>query len=248
MDIFAVKYVLKNLILPPAGPVILAILGLGLANLTRLRRTGTALCAVALVSLWLLATPLIADVLERAAERDPALDLNVVPHADAIVILAGGVRAAATEYGSPAPSLTTLQRLTYGAYVARVTRLPVLVSGSTEETAAMRDSLQRDFGVPVQWVENRSRDTHENALLSAVILKKAGASTIVLVTSGTHMPRASAEFRAAGFTVIPAPTGIWTHGRPEWRRWVPQPEALWRSQSALYEGLGNLVLALHGSH
>jgi uncharacterized SAM-binding protein YcdF (DUF218 family) len=248
VDFYAVKYLLKNLLLPPAGPVILALFGLGLANLTRLRRSGMALCALALASLWLLATPLVADVLERAAERDPVLDLNAVPHADAIVILAGGVRGSETEYRGPSPSVTTLQRLAYGAQVARVTRLPVLVSGSAEEATAMSDSLQRDFGVQVRWIEGRSRDTHENALLSGVILKTAGILRIVLVTSGTHMPRASAEFRAAGFTVIPAPAGVWSNERPKWRGWVPQPEALWRSQSALYEDLGNLVLALRGAH
>jgi uncharacterized SAM-binding protein YcdF (DUF218 family) len=248
VDFFAVKYLLKNLFLPPAGPLILAICGLAAANLTRLRRSGTALCALGLLSLWLLATPRVADILERAAERDAVLDLNAVPPAGAVVILAGGVRGSETEYPGPTPSLTTLQRLTYGAHVARVTGLPILVSGSAEEAAAMSDSLQRDFGLQVRWIEGRSRDTHENALFSGVILRQAGISNIVLVTSGTHMPRANAEFRAAGFTVIPAPSGMWSNERPEWRGWVPQPEALWRSQGALYEDLGNLVLALRGAH
>jgi uncharacterized SAM-binding protein YcdF (DUF218 family) len=244
MDFFVLKQVVKNLVLPPAGALIVAILGLGIVHFTRLRRTGTALCALGLALLWLLATPLIADVLERGREREPALDLSAVPRADAIVILAGGVRDVAPEYGAAAPSLTTLQRLTYGARVARATGLPLLVSGTAEEASAMSDFLQHDFGVHVRWVENRARDTQQNAQMSAVILKPAGVRTILLVTSGTHMTRASAEFRLVGFTVIPAPTGMWARGEPGVRGWVPSAEALRRSESALYEDLGNLVLTL----
>jgi uncharacterized SAM-binding protein YcdF (DUF218 family) len=243
MDFLTVKEFLKGLVLLPAGPLTLALLGLALLHFSRWRRTGTALCAVAIVGFWVLALPVTADVLGRAEERYPALDLQQIPPADAIVILGGGARAAA-EYGGPAPSLITLQRLAYGAFVARATRLPILVSGNTQEAAAMRNSLQRDFGVPARWVEDQSRDTQQNAQRSAVILKRANASTIVLVTSASHMNRAVVEFRALGFTVIPAPTGMWVLQEWQWRRWMPSVEALARSQSALYEDLGNAVQAL----
>jgi uncharacterized SAM-binding protein YcdF (DUF218 family) len=243
MDFFNAKQILKNLVLPPTGPLILAILGLGVLHFTRWRRSGTALCAAALLALWILATPIVADMLVRAGERYPSLDLHQVPHADAIVILANGVRLVAAEYDGPAPSLTTLQRLAYGALVARATRLPILVSGTGQEAAAMRNSLQRDFGVQVQWVESHSRDTQQNAQMAAVILKGANIATIVLVTSANHMNRAAAEFRALGLTVIPAPTGMWTQQEWHLRRWVPSADALGRSQSALYEDLGDVVQA-----
>jgi uncharacterized SAM-binding protein YcdF (DUF218 family) len=244
MDIFTLKYVLRNLVLPPAGPLILAILGLILSHCTRLRRTGTALCAVGLTALWLLAMPIMSDILTRASEHYPALDLGRVPQADAVVILAGGVRPNAPEYGTWAPNPTTLQRLTYGARVARATKLPVLVSGGRHEAVAMGEFLERDFGVDVKWVENHSRDTHQNAQLSAVILKNAHVSTIVLVTTAAHMTRAVAEFRATGLAVVAAPTGLWTPLEYGPQRWVPNADALRRSQGALYEALGNVVLTL----
>src|SRR2546423_945279 len=57
-----------------------------------------------LVSLWLLATPLVADALSRAAEGEPALDLTRAPPVQAIVILGGGdERLAAPEYGGGTP-------------------------------------------------------------------------------------------------------------------------------------------------
>jgi uncharacterized SAM-binding protein YcdF (DUF218 family) len=245
LNLFAAKQILKSLVLPPAGPILIGLLGLAMLHFSRWRRTGTALCAAGLLILWLLSTPAISDELLRATERYPPLDLEHVPPAQAIVILAGGVRLAAPEYGVAAPNFPTLQRLTYGALLARTTKLPVLVSGNGKEAAAMRDSLQRDFGVAVQWVENQSWDTRGNAELSAPILKGAGINTILLVTSASHMYRATAYFRAQGLTVVPAPSGLWTQQDFRTRHWVPSIEALWRSQTALYEDLGNLVLELH---
>ena len=41
--------------------------------------------------------------------------------------------------------------LGYGAYVARRTSLPVLISGSADEAEAMRVTLSRDFGITARW-------------------------------------------------------------------------------------------------
>ena len=245
MDIFVWKQLLKNLLLPPTGSLIIAIVGLVLAMSTRLRGVGLAFTAAGVVTVWALATPIIADALIRAVERFPALDPAGAAGAQAIVILSGGVRLDAPEYGgAPAPSATTLLRLVYGARLARETGLPVLVSGSRLEAIAMRDILTRDLSVTPRWVENRSRDTHENAQMSAAILSRSGVRRIVLVTSSAHMARSRVEFEAAGMTVVPAPAEMWTRRERGILVWEPNADALVRSQRALYEVLGQLVQAV----
>src|ERR1700683_5368340 len=154
MDYFAWKQLLKNLVLPPTGPLLLAILGLVLLGLRRVR-LAVLLCTLGLAALWVLATPIAADSLVRLAERYPALDPAQVGDAQAIVILAGGVRVDAPEYGTSAPGATSLERLVYGARLARRTHLPVLISGSRFETASMSDFMHQDLGVTPQWLENR---------------------------------------------------------------------------------------------
>jgi len=72
------KSLLHTLLLPPGGPLLVAAAG---AWLLRSRSAGAAragwlLLGAGLASLWLLATPLVADALARAAEREPALDLT----------------------------------------------------------------------------------------------------------------------------------------------------------------------------
>jgi uncharacterized SAM-binding protein YcdF (DUF218 family) len=244
MDIFVWKLVLKNLVLPPTGPLLIVLAGLLLAASPRHRRSGWAVCASGALLLWALATPVIADALVRAVERYPPLDLAKPVHAQAIVILGAGVRLNAPEYGSSAPSATTLARLVYGARVARATGLPVLVSGSHYEAAAMSSFLQRELELTPQWVENRSHDTHENAVNSATLLANAGIHQIVLVTSAAHMARALREFQATGITVVPAPAELWTRRDLGMLVWVPNADALVRAQRALYEILGRVAQSI----
>ena len=241
MDYFVWKQLLKNLVLPPTGPLLLAALGLVLLMLRRSRLGGAILCALGLASLWVLATPIAADSLVRWAERYPALDPDRIGDAQAIVILAGGVRVDAPEYGTSAPGATSLERLVYGARLARRTHLPVLISGSRFETASMNGFLRQDLGVTAQWLENRSRDTHQNAQFSAVILERAGVRKVVLVTSAAHMARALVEFNQAGIEVVPAPAAMWTLRDKGALAFVPNADALVRSQRAMYEGLGRMV-------
>jgi uncharacterized SAM-binding protein YcdF (DUF218 family) len=242
MDYFVWKQLLKNLVLPPTGPLLLAALGLVWLGLRKARLGGVVLCALGLVVLWVLATPRAADSLVRWAERYPALDPSQVGDAQAIVILAGGVRVDAPEYGTSAPGATSLERLVYGARLARQTHLPVLISGSHFEAASMMDFLQQDLGVTAQWVENRSRDTHQNAQFSAVILARSGVHKVVLVTSAAHMARSVIEFNQAGIDTVPAPAAMWTERESGVLAYVPNADALVRSQRAMYEGLGRLVL------
>jgi uncharacterized SAM-binding protein YcdF (DUF218 family) len=239
------KSLLRTLLLPPAGPLLIAAAG---AWLLRSRssagaKAGWLLLAAGLASLWLLATPLVADALARAAEREPALDLTRPVQAQAIVILGGGEeRIAAPEYGGePAPGSSLLERLAYGAFLAHHTALPVLVSGTASEALAMRISLARDFSIDVRWVEDRSRDTFQNAQFSAQLLKGAGVSRILLVTESAHEWRASHEFASAGLSVVPAPVGVWAPRETGLRRYLPAPTALMRSTAALDELLGDLV-------
>src|SRR6202030_4142697 len=199
-DMFiTLKSLLRTLLLPPAGPLLIAAAGAWLLRSrtsARTARAGWLLLSAGLASLWLVATPLVADALAKAAEREPALDLTRPVRAEAIVILGGGdERSAAPEYGGePAPGSALLERVVYRAFLAHRMGLPVLVSGTAAAALAMRSSLARDFRIEVRWVEDQSRDTFQNAQFSARLLKAAGVSRILLVTASAHEWRASREF------------------------------------------------------
>jgi uncharacterized SAM-binding protein YcdF (DUF218 family) len=234
---------LKALLLPPAGPLVLGLVGT--LFWWRRPRLGFALCAIAIGTLWLLSIPIISDALARAAEGYPALDpahlTSTQAQAQAIVILGGGVRRNAPEAGGDAPSAHVDLRLIEGAKIARATHLPILVSGSARETRAMRRFLEEDLQIPVRWVEGASTDTHENAVFSARLLRPQGISRVILVTSSAHLVRASAEFTTAGFEVTGAPADMWTHDERGVLAFLPSVLALDRSHTALYEWAGRIV-------
>jgi len=234
---FVLKAFVRSLLLPPASPLIVAVLGALL--LRRWRRTGSVLLALGLGSLWLFATPVVADALERLVDQYPALDLDKPTHAQAIVVIGGGgQRNYAPEYRDSAPEYVLLERLSYCAFVARHTGLPILVSGAPREAQAMQTSLTRDFQVPARWVESQSRDTFENARYTAQMLKPEGIGRIILITSSTHLWRAAHEFQDAGFEVVPAPQGVSAPRDMQALRFIPGVGGLQRSNAAVYELIG----------
>jgi uncharacterized SAM-binding protein YcdF (DUF218 family) len=242
LSLILLKTLLRNLILPPSGPLLLGLCGFAL--LKRLPVLARVLLLTALASLWLLSTPVIADALSGLAERYPALDLSQATGAQAIVILGGGGQVArAPEYDGPSAEPILLERLSYGAYAAHKTGLPILISGAPIEARAMQETLRRNFDTQVRWVDNQAGDTFQNARNSAHILETDGIRRILLVTHATHMARAVEEFTSTGLQVVPAPMGIISARDHPIEEYFPNPQGLVHSYGAIYELLGNRVRA-----
>ena len=238
------KALLKALVLPPTGPLLLAAAGLWMSG--RTPRAGRIVAWTGIMLLLALSSPPVAFLLLRLVDTSPPLDVQRARSAQAIVILGGGVRRQAAEYGGDTLGHLTLERVRYGAHVARRIGLPVLVTGGSvfggePEAKLMQAALEREFDVRVRWAEIRSRNTHENAVRSAEILHAEHISRIVLVAHSFDIPRARAEFAAQGIEAIPAPTGI-----PSWEfdtplDVLPNLAALQTSYFALYEIFANFA-------
>jgi uncharacterized SAM-binding protein YcdF (DUF218 family) len=240
MFLLHLKTLLRALVLPPAAPLVLALFGL---LVLRRRPSLARYCLViGIGSLTLLSMPLVAHALTGLVERCPALNLAAPTGAQAIVILGGGgQRSDAPEYGGPAAKPVLLERLAYGAYLARRTALPVLITGFHVEARAMQATLQRNFDVVPRWVDDQAYDTFENARNAAKLLQAEHIQRIILVSSATHLWRASQEFAAAGLEVVPAPAGVAESRSGESLGVVPDADALAESRTALYELLGESV-------
>jgi uncharacterized SAM-binding protein YcdF (DUF218 family) len=248
MDVlFFTKKLLSALILPPTAPLLLVLAGLIL--LRRLPRLGQGLAWAGSLTLLLLSLPMVSSMLLDVATTTVPFEPREAREAKAIVILGGG-RKHAPEYGGETVSEFSLERVRYGAKLARELGLPILVTAGTvygegrSEGDLMAAALQSSFAMPVRWIENRSRDTHENAEYSARILRGAGIDIVVLVTHDYHQRRALAEFSAAGIRAVPAPV---TLAPPNQNRsfleHLPSAGALQLSSMAIHELLGYLVLA-----
>jgi uncharacterized SAM-binding protein YcdF (DUF218 family) len=244
IDPIWVKAVLKALVLPPTGPLLLALLGLVLWR--RSPRLGAGLAWTGVLSLLVLSLPAVASLLIRSLDIASPFERSRAEQAQAIVILGGGTRRDAPDYGGDTLATLTLERVRYGARIARLTDLPVLVTGGstyggTTEAELMQEALQHEFGVPVRWAENRSRTTHENAQYSAALLRAAGIGRVVHVAHAVDMRRARAEFAAARIHTVPAATGIPSREPMRAIDYLPGMGGLQGSYYALYEILANAV-------
>ena len=228
-------------------PFLFVLLGcLGLTQIRRRPWVSFGVSGAAFLLILASSTPLVGTTLIRSIQAAcPSID-TLKEEADAIVILGGGVRAQAPEYGNrPNLNAAELERLRHGARLHRATGRPILVTGGSPEGAEpeallMREVLQEDFGVQARWMEPYSRTTRENARNSAAILRGEGAERIYLVSQGWHLARAIKAFEAEGLKVIPAGTGCRGLGEIRWFHFLPHPDALEMSYWAVHEWVGML--------
>ena len=202
------------------------------------------------------------DVEESTATEDDALTEiepiaeewvaeTAVPEtaAQAIVVLGGDLER------TDDPAMTrsgplTLERLVTGAALHRRTGLPILVTGGIVHPArapvgqVMAESLRADFQVPVAWEETVSRDTWENALYSAEILKQQNIRSVHVVTHAWHMRRSLMAFRRAGLIATAASTSLDGRSGSNITDYLPRVSAWQRSYYALHEWIGCAVYAL----
>jgi uncharacterized SAM-binding protein YcdF (DUF218 family) len=139
---------------------------------------------------------------------------------DGIVILGGAVDQTLTEArGIPALN-GAAERMTELVVLARqypAARLVFtggqgsLVHGRLTEADVAR-VLWTAMGVPQDRVtyEDRSRNTHQNAVLTHELVQPRPGEVWLLVTSASHMPRSVGVFRAAGWNVVPWPVNYRT--------------------------------------
>ena len=238
--------VIKAFVLPP-GAVITGIVS-GLLIRKKAPAAGKLLIISSGVIGGLLTLPIVAGGLASWAETAPAIrpaDIKTL-EANAIVILAGGKDEHRYEYDGETVSTYTLQRVRYGAKLARVLHLPVLVSGGSlgttghSEASYMAEILQQEFGVAARWREEESKNTAQNAIFTHRIL---GAKNVILVTHALHMRRAQKAFESVGISVTPAPVASAALHNPtdvSLFDFLPSEKAFAISRYALHELLGVL--------
>lgn len=242
------KPILTTLVLPPAAPLLLALLGLLLA--ARQKVMGLLLAFAGVALLWLLSCHAVAVWLaQNILPQQAPLSVAALKSsgAQAIVVLGGGVQPQAPEYGEAQALAAAAMRLRYGTWLARQTGLPVAFAGGlgwgaadtqvlSEGEVARRMALQ-DYGLRLRWIDGQSRDTAGNASLLRPLLQKDGVQRIALVTHAWHMPRSVQAFKRAGFTVTAAPMGFILPSQSGVLEWLPSDNGLDASRVVLKEWL-----------
>lgn len=222
-------------------------MAVGLVAQRRWRRSGWTLFFTALSLLFMLSLPVVTKSLMAPLQHAKPVDLNdIATDAPSIIVVLGGGRADRhPEFDGDTVNQLTLQRLRYTAWMERRTQVPILVSGGRvdpederAEAYLMQDVLQKEFLLKAEFVDGDSRNTFENALYSAKILKQINMTKIYLVTHAWHMPRAKRCFESQGIEVVPAPTAYYGKEKMSVYDFIPSSKALYYSYFAFHEYLG----------
>jgi len=235
----------STFLLPPLNLLLTGSVGL-MINRSR-PRAGGILVTSSVMLLWLCSTPYFSDAALHLLENQTRVVDLKSETADAIVVLGGGTYFHAPEFnGDDTVKSQTLARLRYAAKLQRETGKPILVTGgkplgnTSPEALQMKSVLEQDFHVPVQWTEEASDNTLENARFSYPLLHKAGIKRIYLVTHAWHMPRSVMAFQAAGFEVVAAPLAFTTRYKTDLLSFIPNADSLNNSEIFMHELIGLL--------
>ena len=189
----------------------------------------------ALPNLW------IQHLESRYAEMP--LDADLRPYAG-VIVLGGATESGAVQQAHVQPLLNgAAERMT--APVAMLLRYPHLrvvftggegaLFGSGPSEADRARVFFESMGLRAQRVEYESvsRNTYENAVLTAQLPGLDKTQRWLLVTSAFHMPRSMATFTKAGWNVTAYPVDFSTGGGTPW------------AEFSLTNGAGTWELALH---
>src|SRR5262249_12417166 len=227
---FVLSKVLGFFAIPSNLVVSIGVLGLLLLP-TRFARAGrrlafTSLALLAILGLSPIGNALIIPLEDRfppwaAAGGAPA----------GIVVLGGALSPHVSAARSEVALNESAERLTAVADLAR--RYPdarILFSGGSG-ALIFEEGTEAEFAVRVLEsigvarariaLEDRSRNTVENAIFSKALANPKPGERWLLVTSGYHMPRAIGIFRKAGFAVEPYPVDWRTSGSDDALRPFP---------------------------
>ena len=165
------------------------------------------------------------------------------------IILLGGFEDAHVSAGRGGLGLNeAAERVTEGLRLAlRHPEAKVVFTGGagglfeTAEASGPIGEFLAEAGVdPARLVlENRSRNTYENAVFTRELVTPRPGERWYLVTSAYHMPRAVGLFRKAGFDVIAYPVDYRTRGPDDvTRTFARVPQGLMRLDVAANEWIG----------
>lgn len=243
------------LILNKTLPVFLSPLGLFfiLSALLLLFKRPRGLWLV-LVLLYAASMPWTAQRLVRGAEEQAVrLDAQSLPQADVIVVLSGMARTVLAEGGGLTREWQDgVDRFEGGLELWRAGRAPrLLITAGQQPWDALeateghwleQQALQRGVPQAALALTPPVQNTVEEARAVADLYPKG---QVLLVTSAFHMPRAMAEFSAAGLQVTPYPVDFRAGVRQSTvQDFLPNADALAGTSLAAREWVGRAFYGL----
>jgi len=231
------------------GNLLLVALCLGAVLLwSRWRRAGRWLVSAAAAAGLAAATIPMGNWLMLSLENRFPVVHDLPSRVDGIISLGGVVNPWVTKARGQLAIGGSVERLTeFAALARRYPQAKLIFTGGSgslfdqkvkeaDVLAPFLDVLGLDAGRVI--LENKSRNTYENALFTHALANPQPDETWILITTAWHMPRAYGSFRKAGWQVIPYPVDFNFKGDEQFDLLFNLRSGLSRLAGGLHEWLG----------
>lgn len=218
------------------------------------RRLGVVLAHAGLAVLFVFSLPAVANRLWRSLEAGAETTLRPDVTYDAVVLLGGvgdpfGATASEPSWNNNVERLTkTYELLSTGrARVAIVSGGSYGIDGLPTEAELLARQLEA-WGIAKDRIllEDRARNTRENATFTKSLLEAKGLTKVLIITSAFHLPRAAGCFRAVDVPFDALAVDYRMRDVSRDSHVLPRGEYLSDSSRALREWLGRLVYRVLG--
>jgi uncharacterized SAM-binding protein YcdF (DUF218 family) len=181
----------------------------------RREKLGRRLLGITAVMAVLVATlPIGHNLIVILENRFPAVQA-LPAKVDGIIVLGGVVNEVITKTRGQISIGGAVERLiSFAALSKKYPTAKLLFTGGSGKILSKNikegdvvGSLLEELGVDVERliIENNSRNTFENAVLSKQLVQPLPEETWILITSAFHMPRSVGVFRKVGWDIVPFP-------------------------------------------
>ena len=181
----------------PSRILALAIVAAGCLSITVTGRLRILAAATVGLLVFVVIAPIGYWLLVPLEARFPAWDSTLPPPPFGIITLGG-------DSGRRLDALAQLSR--------QFPKARLVYSGRGDRNAAAFEMREEHIDPARVILETSSRNTFENAVDSAQIIKPKADERWLLITSAAHMPRAVGCFRRAGFSIVAYPVDLATQG------------------------------------
>lgn len=214
--------------------------------------------ALAIFLLWFFSTEVVANALFHRLEHEATPSYHPEKTYDAVVLLGGaGDERVEAELGQMAFNDNVERLIATHRLLADNKARYAILSGAASSPALAEHSEARILARQLAlWgispsrliLEEKARNTHENALYSREIAVEHGFANVVIVTSAFHMPRAKECFTAVDFPVDTFITDYRAHADGLYRvgDFLPRTAALNTSAEYFRERFGLMIYRLQG--
>lgn len=237
----------------PLGGLVLALL-IVTAYMFWKRAPGRKPLLLVVALLYALAIAPVSGPLIKSLETryEPPQEIS----GDVIILLGGGARSGVPDFdGQGQIGSAAANRFLTAVRIQKAKNLPIILSGGVVlDTEANEAQIERrmllSLGVPADKIiiEDKSRNTAENARFSKAICEQHRWQKPIVVTSAFHMPRSVAFFQREGMDIIPYPSDYRTNSEYHYSAYSIIPDSFELLNSCLaikeYVGIGAMKAGL----